>query len=127
MEQNTLDIYEFMQQAEYDDNKYLFTYGMDLAWEDGDFGKDADKLTYAYETENTEDFMRIYNKHYSTDIFNVFLVMKMKGPGAAWPYVMIKSIKPMTIKEFIKQWEDENEYCNIEDYLIDITLYKYDE
>ena len=127
MAQNTLDIYEFMQQAEYDDNKYLFTYGMDLAWEDEDFGKDADKLIHAYETENAEEFMKIYNKHYSTDIFNVFLVMEMKGPGAAWPYVMIKSIKPMTIKEFIKQWEDENEYCNIEDYLIDITLYKYDE
>lgn len=100
---------------------------MDLAWEDEDFGKDSDKLIHAYETENAEEFMKIYNKHYSTDIFNVFLVMEMKGPGAAWPYVMIKSIKPMTIKEFIKQWEDENEYCNIEDYLIDITLYKYDE
>ena len=70
--------------------------------------------------------MKIYNKHYSTYIFNVFLVMEMKGPGAAWPYVMIKTIKPMTIKEFIKQWEDENEYCNIEDYLIDITLHKYE-
>lgn len=125
MEEKTLHIDKFMQQAEYDDNKYLFTYGQDIAWEDQDLGKDIKKLNEAYEAENAEEFMRIYNKYYSTDIFNIFLVMEMKGPGAAWPYVMIKSIKPMTIKDFIKQWEEENQ-GNIDDYLIDITLYKYE-
>ena len=125
MEKITLDIYDFIRKAEEDNNKYIFVYGQDLAWEYKDFGKDAEKIKEAYRTENAEEFIRIYNKYYGTDIFNIILVLEMIGPGPGWPYVMIKSIKPVTIKDFIKQWEEDNQ-DNIEDYLIDITLYKYE-
>ena len=125
MEKITLDIYDFIKKAEEDNNKYIFVYGQDLAWEYKDFGKDAEKIEEAYKTENAEEFIRIYNKYYGTDIFNIILVLEMIGPGPGWPYVMIKSIKPMTIKDFIKQWEEDNQ-DNIDDYIIDITLYKYE-
>lgn len=116
------EIEEIMSRRDTDTNKYVFSYYQDLCWDTSDMSeRDAKLIEKYYDTEDSDKFVKIINKYYGTS-FKVTYVSIMKGPGAGWPEVEFINIKPMTIKEYIQTWEDENGSRSIEDFVFDLKV-----
>jgi hypothetical protein len=116
-------IEEIIDRQDTDNNKYIFEYNMDIAYDELDEATDGPLLHKYWEEENHDKFVELYNKHFTTNTFKVLYISVMKGPGGGWPDATITTTKPMTIKEFIKEMEEEMN-DTIDDFLCDVTISK---
>lgn len=93
-----------------DKNKYIFTYRIDICWdEDGIIIPETEYMTSPTD-EEAEIYMKSINKVLEdTKIpYKVIKVHTLNGPGGGCPDCTCKTTKPMTVKEFVKFFE---EYC----------------